>query len=251
MNAFSGTVAAPPSQGARAFQFERDTLTFANELVWQYRFDPQTGAMSVAWNDPPPTYSHRCFVVVRSVRQFFYHARFEAKLPETDPESYQRLIRRVVSRSAWRTSAAAERVTIPGFDCLRAFSRAHEPLLKAECGGPWQSYFLRSHWRMVFPVWRRHQESVAEKLRRAVQQGLAPTVHLFRFPRITINHGILLFALEEKQAELEFTAYDPNIPSQPVKLFFDCRRKAFRFPPTCYWPGGTLSVVEIFRSRFF
>jgi hypothetical protein len=27
--------------------------------------------------NPPPTYYHRCFVLVRSVRQFFDHARFE------------------------------------------------------------------------------------------------------------------------------------------------------------------------------
>ena len=54
---------------------------FAHELVWKYHFDPVTGAMTTFKADPPPTYYHRCFVMARSTRQFFYHARFEPELP--------------------------------------------------------------------------------------------------------------------------------------------------------------------------
>ena len=92
--------------------------------------------------------------MVRSTRQFFYHARFEPELPAVEPEVYRQLIREIVSRNPRRACAESERVVIPGYDGLRSFSRAHEPLLKAELGGPWQSYFLRSHWRMIFPVMR-------------------------------------------------------------------------------------------------
>ena len=60
-----------PDHSVRSFQFERDTFAFPHELVWRYRFDPVTGAMTVFKADPPPTYYHRCFVLVRSVRQFF------------------------------------------------------------------------------------------------------------------------------------------------------------------------------------
>ena len=246
-----GTTVPPPAGRPRSFQFERDTFAFANELIWQYRFDPNTGAMTVSPNDPPPTYSHRCFVVVRSARQFFYHARFEPDAPAAEPTVYRRLIRQVVSRSPRRPSAATERIPIPGYDCLRAFSQAHEPLLKAECGGPWQSYFLRSHWRMVFPVWGRHQERIAHRLRHAVNQDAAPTIHLFRFPQITINHGMLLFGVAETEQEIQFDAYDPNLPEHPVKLGFDRAQRVFRFPPTCYWAGGPLKVVQIFRGGLY
>lgn len=61
----------------RRFQFERDTFAFHNELVWEYRFDPATCRPTTCRNEPPPTYAHRCFVMVRSARQFFYHARFD------------------------------------------------------------------------------------------------------------------------------------------------------------------------------
>jgi len=136
------------------FLFERDSFSFANELLWQYRFDPVTGAMSTFRTAPAPAYAHRCFVMVRSARQFFYHAHFDPELPGATAHTYRRLIREVVSRNPRGTGAGQPRVAIPGYDCLRSFSREHEPLLKAECGSAWESYVVRSHWRMVFPIWR-------------------------------------------------------------------------------------------------
>jgi hypothetical protein len=235
----------------RAFSFERDTFTFANELFWEYRIDPVTGKTTTVSNNPPPAYAHRCFVVVRSARQFFYHARFEPALPVTGEEAYRQCIRQVVSRSARQPGADANRVKIPGFDCLRAFSTAHERLLKEECGGPWQSYFLRSHWRMVFPVWRRHQEWMSEHLIQAFVHRAAPIVHLFRFPRVTINHGILLFGFKESPDEIQYEAYDPNIPANPVKLIFNRATRTFGFPRARYWAGGPVSVVEIYRGGLY
>jgi hypothetical protein len=234
----------------RSFSFEQDAFNFANELFWEYRIDA-TGKTTTVKNDPPPKYAHRCFVVVRSARQFFYHARFEPGLPAAENEAYRRLIRQVVGRSSRRPSAVSDRVVIPGFDGLRAFSRAHEPLLKAECGGPWQSYFLRSHWRMVFPIWRRHQEHMAQQLVRAFSLRPAPIVHLFRFPRITINHGILLFRFTESRQEVQFDAYDPNIPAHPVRLIYDRAARTFHFPRAAYWAGGAVSVVEIYRGGLY
>jgi hypothetical protein len=236
---------------ARTFRFDLDTFGYAHELVWQYRFDPVTGAMTTFPTDPPPTYYHHCFVMVRSTRQFLQHARFEPGLPAVEPQAYRKLIRLVVSRNPRRACAESERIVIPGFEGLRPFSVAHKPLLKAECGGAWQSYFLRSHWRMVFPVWGRHQEQIAQRLMRSIRGGAVPIVHLFRFPRITINHGIVLFGLTESEKDIQFDAYDPNIPAHPVKLIFDRTRRVFEFPPACYWAGGVLSVIEIFRGGLY
>jgi hypothetical protein len=189
--------------------------------------------------------------MVRSARQFFYHARFEPDRPAANADTYRRLIRQVVSRNPRRAGAESERIVFPGYDCLRAFSQAQEPLLKAECGGPWQSYFVRSHWRMVFmiPAW--HQEQMAGQLAQRVREGAAPIVHLFRFPRITINHGIVLFGLSESEGEIQFDAYDPNLPAHPVKLLYDRAARRFNFPPTCYWAGGRVKVVEIFRGGLY
>ena len=237
---------APTEQPVRTFRFERDTFAFPHELVWQYHFDPVTGTMTTFNSNPPPTYYHRCFVMVRSTRQFFYHARFAPELPPVAPEACQRIIREVVSRNPRRACAESERVMVPGYDGLRSFSRAHEPQLKAEMGGAWQSYFLRSHWRMVFPVHRWQQKRMGEKLKQSLPQRGLSLVHLFRFPRITINHGIVLYGLAESEQNLEFEAYDPNIPEHPVKLVYERKRRVFTFAPSRYWGGGVLSVVEIF-----
>lgn len=237
---------ASSEQSVHTFQFERDTFAFPHELVWQYHFDPVTGAMTTFNTDPPPAYYHRCFVMVRSARQFFDHARFAPEQPSVQMAVYRRLIREVVSRNPRRVSAKAERVVIPGFDGLRSFSRAYEPLLKAELGGPWQSYILRSHWRMVFPVHRWQQKRMAEKLKHSLPKRRVTLVHLFRFPRITINHGIALYRLTESEQTMEFEAYDPNIPEHPVKLVYERERRVFTFAPNRYWGGGGLSVVEIF-----
>ena len=239
---------AMTEQSVRSFQFERDTFAFPHELVWQYHFDPVTGAMTTFNTDPPPTYYHRCFVMVRSTRQFFYHARFEPEKPAAEQGTCRRLVRDIVSRSSRRKCAESERIVIPGYDGLRSFSKAHEPLLKAELGGPWQSYFLRSHWRMIFPVHGWQQKRMAEKLKRSLPRRGLTLVHLFRFPRITINHGIVLYGLKESEQTMEFEAYDPNIPEHPVKLVYERKRRVFTFAPSRYWGGGTLSVIEIFSD---
>ena len=240
-----------PTEFRCRFSFEQDTFAFANELFWEYRFDSATGTTTTASNEPPPTYAHRCFVLVRSARQFFYHARFEPMRARAEADVYRRLIREIVSRSPRRKSVNEDRVAIPGYNCLRSFSQDQEALLKAECGSAWESYFVRSHWRMVFPVWRRHQERIAARLATSIHTGAVPIVHLFRFPRITINHGIVLFDSVESEREFQFKAYDPNIPSRPVNLIFDRVKRAFFFPRKHYWEGGRVSVIEAYRGGLY
>ena len=237
---------APAESPPRRFQFDRDTFAFAHELVWKYHFDPVTGAMTTYKADPPPTYYHRCFVLARATRLFFDYARFAPERPPADAATCRQLVRKIIVSNPRRACAEAERIVIPGFDGLRAFSRAHEALLKAECGAAWESYFLRSHWRMIFPVSGRFQEKMAEKLKRSLQQRGMALVHLFRFPRITINHGIVLYDFTESAPQIEFEAYDPNLPEHPVKLLYEKARRAFTFAPNIYWGGGELSVMEIF-----
>lgn len=236
----------PIENAGRRFQFARDTLAFPHELAWKYHFDPVTGAMTTQRADPPPTYYHRCFMLVRAVRLFYDYAQFRPELPPADTETYRKLVREIIARNPRRAGAESERVVVPGYDGLRSFSQAHAALLKAECGAPWESYFLRSHWRMIFPVSGRFQEKMAEKLKHSLSLRGVALVHLFRFPRITINHGIALYRFADSEPDIEFEAYDPNLPAHPVALVYEKKRRVFTFAPNVYWGGGALSVVEIF-----
>jgi hypothetical protein len=239
---------APAEHQPRRFCFERDSFAFHHELVWKYRFDPVTGAMTTYKSDPPAIYYHRCFVLVRATRLFFDYARFAPELPKADAETYRALVRKIVRSNPRKSCADTERIVIPGYDGLRTFSVEHETLLKAECGAAWESYFLRSHWRMVFPTPGPFNKMMAEKLKRSLQTRTLALVHLFRFPRITINHGITLYDFAETAEQIEFTAYDPNIPEHPVALVYEKQRRVFTFAPNIYWGGGVLSVVEIYTG---
>jgi len=242
---------ATPQSVSRPFDFERDAFAFANELVWEYRFDAADGKASTFKNDPPPAYAHRCFVMVRSARQFFYHARFAPGLPPAEDAACRKLIRAVVARSPRQPSAEERKIVIPGYESLRAFSRAREDLLKAECGGAWQSYVLRSHWRMVFPISRSHQERMAVQIEAALTARPAPILHVVRFPALTINHALLAFGREETESVVRFTAYDPNVPGHPAGLTYDRVRQTFFLPRNHYWAGGQVDVIEVYRGWFY
>jgi hypothetical protein len=232
----------------RRFEFDRDTFAYANELVWEYLENPAAQKLISRRSATTRTYTHRCFVMVRSARQFFYHARFDDALPVADETTYRRLVREVVARNPRKACAETERIVVPGYDSLRSFSRGQAPALMASCGGMWQSYVLRSHQRMILPILRWHQEKMAGQLVRSLPQRRAVIAHLFRFPQLTINHGIMLYDLAETETGLRFTAYDPNQPGQPTELNFHRADRTFYFPRNHYWAGGQVNVVEVYCS---
>lgn len=230
----------------RRFDFARDTFAFANELLWEYQTDPATGKMAFRPREPKPEYAHRCFVLTRAARQFLYHARFDGTQGVANDETYRKLVRRVISSNPRVPSEAP--IVIPGFTGLRDFSAAHAQLLKAECGGAWRSYVLRSHWRMVFPISREHQKQTADALLSHIKDSFSPIIHLVTFPALTINHGMILFDAIETNDRIEFAAYDPNIPAQPTTITFHHETNQFILPANPYWAGGNLNVIEIFKN---
>jgi hypothetical protein len=235
----------------RRFEFARDSFAFANELVWEYQPDAATGKTVAVQRRPKPEYAHRCFALARVARQFFYHAHFATDQLEASGEVCRRLIRAVMARSARTPCQAHEKIIIPGFAGLREFSRAHEKIFKVECGGAWRSYFLRSHWRMIFPFSRAQQARTAEALAAALGKNYLPILHLVKFPALSINHAIVLFGVTETRQGWEFESYDPNNCAAPERLAFDRSRRVFILPANACWPGGELNVSHICRSCFF
>ena len=240
----------PTETGARRFEFARDSFAFANELLWEYRFDAANGGTTFRKREPKPDYAHRCFVLTRAARQFLFHTRFDAEQKVAGDEIYRRLIREVVSRNPRTPCKLEQQIIIPGFASLREFSAAKENLLKSGCGGAWRSYILRSHWRMIFPISRAHQKRTAEHLLAAVRNNGSPIIHLVKFPALTINHGMILFDVAEVSGGFVFQAYDPNDPKQPARLTFDVALQTFFLPANSYWAGGELNVIGIYRGWF-
>lgn len=235
----------PSTAQCRPFDLNKDTLAYPNELVWEYHYDAN-GKWTTQAREPKPTYALHCFVVARTVRQFFENARFDPKQPVADETTYRRLVRRVVSSNARHPVPESEKIVIPGYPDLREFSQKHETLLKEECGGAWQSYVQRGHWRMIFPFSRHQQEHVAAQLLAHIQPGWPVIVHVVRFPQLTINHAMVVYGAKESDNEIDFIAYDPNQPAHPITISYDRATRTFLLAPNNYYPGGRVDVYEVF-----
>ena len=241
----TGCVTASHWAPARAFDFSRDTFSYANGLVWEYRFDEQ-GKWTTRRRDPRPDYSQHCFVVSRSACQFFENAIFRPDLPRTEPAAYRRLVEDVVRTSLRKPLPPERRIVIPGYADLRSFSRDHEKLLQTACGGAWRCYFQRGNWRMIFPFTRHQQARVVADIQSELSRSGAVVAHLVRFPQLTINHAVLVFAAKPREKTIEFTIYDPNDPSAPATLTYDRATRSFSLPTNNYFPGGRVDVYPIY-----
>ncbi len=237
----------PPVSGPeRRFEFDRDTFAFANLLVWEYGYDDQ-GRWLTQSRAAKPDYTLHCFVLARATRQFFLNARFDPRRPVVSDSTYRDLVRKV-ARSNPRHPGAAGPVVIPGYPDLRSFSRAHERLLKQECGSAWESYFQRGHWRMMIPFSRKSQERTAEELAALAQAGIPEVVHVVNFPILSINHALVVYGATRHEATISFAAYDPKTPAEPVVLAFDRDTRSFYLPPNGYFRGGRLDVYRVYHK---
>jgi hypothetical protein len=246
-SACASTSAQP---GPRPFTFGSDTLAYANELTWEYGYNP-AGEWEGRQRQPAPDYALHCFVVARDSRQFFYHAHFDPTLPRTTTAAYIALVQRVLAQDPNTPSATAHRIVIPGYADLHEFSRYWEFLLKREGGGAWQSYLQRGNWRMVFPFSRQAQAQTAAGLLAETRHWHTPIVHVVTFPERTINHAVLIYRGSETNSGLQFRIYDPNDATRDAVLSFDRRTQTFIFPATQYFAGGPVDVYEVYRDFLY
>ncbi len=234
----------------RPFVFGTDTFAYPNELEWVYGFDT-AGKWRGEQRKPAPDYTLHCFVVVRDARQFFYHARFDPRLPRVNTQTYIASVNQVLQRDRFTPSPEAARVVIPGYANLHEFSRYWEALLKFAGGGAWQSFLQRGNWRMVFPFTRMHQEHTARELLAAVVANRLPIVHAVTFPERTLDHAVLIYAGRSTSTGIDFDVYDPNDARQSITLRFDAATRTFQFPRTRYFYGGAVDVYEVYKNLVY
>jgi len=184
--------------------------------------------------------------MVRACREFFLHASFAPEEPRLYPKEYRERVRQVIARSSRKSAQPGDRIEIPGYANLYSFSEEWADLLKAECGTATSSYFQRGHWRMIWPFSRHHQERTAEELLRALQMNWPPILHVVVFPKLTINHAVLVYDAEQTREGVRFLAYDPDEPAHPIPVCYDRKEREFLFPENSYFPGGRVNVYEVY-----
>src|SRR4029077_6665544 len=105
-------VSAAEARSAEGFNYNRDTLSFANWTVFTY----ENGHVVSHKNQFGHHYSRRCFVMTRTVEQFYKFARFEPKAAPVGDRELTKRIRDVTRRQPWQDPLPAEkRVAIPGY----------------------------------------------------------------------------------------------------------------------------------------
>jgi hypothetical protein len=232
---------APPpvvaaQQAVPDFSFATDTFAFPND-IWARN------------PDAPDLYAHYCFVLARSLRQFFAFARFDPSAPRIGYDAYAERIRAIVARPPWEAPSPPEaRVVIPGYPNLRAFSRAEEQAVKASLGSRFWTWVNWTNWRVIFPVTAGHQAGVAREIMDEVGHGRLVQLLVTNWPKPELNHTVVAYEFREDTAEIEFLVWDPNDPASPGRVTFDRQRNRFRATRLYDTEPGPIRVFRMYYS---
>jgi hypothetical protein len=222
----------PPSAGPASFQFGPDTFAFRNEIRERH---PEEEGM----------YANYCFVLARGVRQFFQYARFDPEAPRLTSAEYARIVAALAAHKPWEPALPpAQRIVIPGYPHLRAFSAAEEAAVKEGLGSPVASWFHWTNWRVTRPVSKAHQAEIAEEITSELAQGRLVQLLVTNWPIVELNHTVIAYAYVDRADHVDFTIWDPNEIDTPGVITFD--RVAQRFWATQMFavrPG----VIRAFR----
>ncbi|HST30627.1 MAG TPA: hypothetical protein VLK27_07280, partial [Chthoniobacterales bacterium] len=172
------------------FNYQRDTLSFANWTVFTY----ENGHIVSHKNQFGHHYSRRCFVMTRTVEQFYKFARFEPKAPRVDDRELTKRIRDVTRRPPWHNPVASEkRVVIPGYSNLRQLSQDKMLLMQRNIGLGWVVYLRPGNVRMFYQHDKKYQEKTHDHLEQALGRGEFFIAYLSDFPILHINHSVLVY----------------------------------------------------------
>lgn len=247
-----GCASVRPSTGpGRPFQYPDDTFAYVNELVFHY----ENGVPVSSTNAPARehAYTRRCFIMAAGVVQFWKHARFDPQAAPVAEAELARRIRQVRNRAAWWPSEPSDqRIVLPGFASLHDLSEREGPLLRANMGAGWTTYFHPRKYPMPFLPSPEEESRVADDLQYWMEHSHPMAVWVYNFPNVDINHAVTVYEKAERPRpdQLAFHVYDPNYTDGPRTLLFDTITRAFSYGKTFYFPGGTVHVRPMYTSLF-
>jgi hypothetical protein len=227
----------PRTTSPARFRVGRDSFAFAN-LVRAER---------PGWNDG---FANYCILMTRAANQFFRFARFAPDRPPVAVAEYRRLVGEVLARHPWSPPAEeSQRVVIPGYPDLHAFSAAHEGLLKAALGSNILSIVHWRTWRVAIDYSPAHQARLAGTLVAEIDAGRPVPLMITNFPNVDVlNHVVLVIDHRPSGQGTEFLAYDPNDPGTPLAIHFDAVTRSFWVGPLTYSPPGRVRAFRLFTS---
>jgi hypothetical protein len=239
------------SGASEPFRFERDTLSFANSTVFEYRGGYAQASSRKTEKEKPRRYTRRCFVMSRSVLQFYKFARFDRGAPSIDDRELARRVRAVSRVQPWKAAYPDEkRIVFPGYANLRELSKAHALVLQENLGLGWPTYARVGNYRMFFEERdQRYQVKMHAALDETLGHGDFFIAYLSDYPHFRINHAILIYKRRPSRPESDlerYTCYDPNHPDGPRELVWSKSLHFFNFQKDQEFPGGFTNVYQVY-----
>jgi hypothetical protein len=226
----------PAAATVPAFSFADDTFAFANMVRAHH---PHADDL----------YANYCFVLGRALRQFHQFARFDPAAPHVEPDEYTRRVRAVTSHAPWQSPLPpAERVVIPGFASLRAFSAAQEAAVKAGLNSRFWTLVHWTNWRTTLPVPDGHQAAVLDEVLDELAAGRLVQLLVTNWPKPELNHTVVAYGYRPAGAGVELTVWDPNDPAAPGVVLFDAGHERFIASRVYDTRVGPIRVFRMYYS---
>lgn len=243
-----------PRLFATNFDFKRDTLSFANSTVFEYREGVAHLRRGIE-KERTPRYMRRCFVMTRTVIQFSKFARFDPHVPRIDDKELVRRLREVTRHAVWRQPLPMQdRVVFPGYANLRQLSKERGRLLQDHIGHGWPSYFRLGNSRMFYNHNIKYQERMHEQINAALARGELFAAYLSDFPTLHINHTVLVYKRKAtsspNNSDDAYDCYDPNHPDGPRELKWLPDKRVFNFEKDEEFVGGYTRVYHVYGKPF-
>jgi len=239
---------AHANAGATEFRFDRDTFAFANQTVFEYHEGhPSLRKPSTVRRD---AYKRHCFVLCRTAMQFKKFARFDARGAPLDDASLAERVRLVTHRDPWADPLPEDqRIVFPGYNDLREMSKTRRELVQKSIGHGWPSYFRISNMRMVFQQSGTYQKETHDRLNAALARGKVFVVFLTTYPRLSINHSVLIYkqnGFSPNPGLERYLVYDPNHPESPRELSWSPHTRTFSYQKDWDFVGGFVRVYQVY-----
>jgi hypothetical protein len=113
------------------------------------------------------------------------------------------------------------------------------------------SYFRPSNIRMVFLESKGYQEKTHQNLDAALARGDTFVAFLTTYPKMSINHSVLIYGRKKSRPgdELEhYFVYDPNHAEAPRELTWSPRECAFAYQKDIDFIGGFVRVYQAYNK---
>ena len=240
------------SGSAQEFNFYRDTFAFANATVFKYYKGIAFLRAPSERKDPGNSYTRRCFVMARAAMQFHKFARFDPQAAPLDDRTLAARIHKVVRRAPWREALPTnERIVFPGYTNLRELSKARETVVKDSIGLGWPTYIRVGNFRMFYQRGAKYQEQTHARLNAALERGDFFVAYLTTYPRLSINHAVLIYRRKNPQAKSNadrYLVYDPNHADAPRELTWSASERSFAYQKDIDFVGGPLRIYQCYGT---